>query len=100
MQNIVDLLKQKFNQVLLTSFAHREAIDPALLEAEVVVSSQPQFGHYQFNNCLRLGKALQKNPRELADAIGEALPQEDGSIAKLEITRPAFVKITLSDSFL
>ena len=42
------------------------AEDSEFLKAEVSQSTQPQFGHYQCNNALKLGKALKKNPRDIA----------------------------------
>ncbi len=67
--------------------------------AEVTESTQDRFGHYQCNTAMRLGKALKKNPREVATSIVEQLADET-LIAKLEIAGPGFINITLTDAFL
>lgn len=68
-------------------------------EVELVQSTQPQFGHYQCNNALKLAKALQKSPREIAQKIVSCF--EKGSmIAKIETAGPGFINITLDTAFL
>ena len=72
-------------------------------KAEVVPSTQPQFGHYQCNSCLKIGKNYKKNPKEVALQIINLL-QEEASyavfFAKLEVAGPGFINITLSSHFL
>jgi arginyl-tRNA synthetase len=100
MQNIVDVLTQKFNQALQRLYSGQSTLDPHLLSAEVAVSAHSQFGHYQFNNALRLGKALARSPREVAQEIISALEDEGAMLSKIEIAGPGFVNLTLSESFL
>lgn len=66
-------------------------------KSEVVPSSQPQFGHYQCNSCLKIGKAIKKNPKEVALQIVSLLQEENPSFfSKLEVAGPGFINITLS----
>jgi arginyl-tRNA synthetase len=72
-------------------------------DAEVVSSTQEKFGHYQCNSCLKIGKALQKNPREVADLVVEALQKDPlfpKVFAKLEVAGPGFINITVSSTLL
>jgi len=100
MQNIVDFLKEKFNQALHTVFKEACITDVHLLEADIVPSSHLQFGHYQLNNALKLGKYLKKNPKELAQKIIDSLEGLDRAVLKMEVAGPGFINITLSDLFL
>src|SRR4029078_8743969 len=73
------------------------------LEAEVTQSSQPQFGDYQCNSALKLGKALKQNPRSIAEKLAQHL-REVGRAAALiqglDIAGPGFINITLSSEYL
>lgn len=70
-------------------------------KAEVGPSTQPQFGHYQCNSCLKIGKAYKKNPKELALQIVQFLQEDNPSFfSKLEVAGPGFINITLSSSLL
>jgi len=71
---------------------------PQLLRPEITQSTQPQFGHYQCNNALKLGQILKSNPRQVAQEIIAQI--EDPIIRKLEIAGPGFINITLTTEFL
>ncbi len=67
---------------------------------EVLKTKDKKFGDYTSNISLRLTKALQKNPIEIAEEIKtfiEANFQEDFS--EVTVTNPGFVNLFLSDSF-
>ncbi len=71
------------------------------LPAEVVPSTQPQFGHYQCNTALRLAKVFKKNPREVAQNIcNQLLSLKNPMISTVEIAGPGFLNITLDSQFL
>jgi arginyl-tRNA synthetase len=101
MQNLVTLLQQKAETAIRAAFVE---IDPSLLEAEVTSSAQAQFGHYQCNNALKIGKALRIAPREAAQRIVANFDRlsADGQevISHLEIAGPGFINITLNPLFL
>ncbi len=70
---------------------------------EVVQSTNAQFGHYQCNSALKLGKELKKNPRVVAELIMQALssiPAAKGLFQHVEIAGPGFINITLLPEFL
>lgn len=70
-------------------------------EDEEVELTRPdvQFGDFATNIALKLGKRLDKNPKEIAEAIIAKLP-ENVSIASAEVAGPGFINIRLSDGAL
>ena len=94
MKNLIRVLEDQVQEVL-------SQIHP--VSPEVTISTQPQFGHYQCNNALKVGKELKKNPREIAQMIKagwEKLPEFSTMIEKLEIAGPGFINVFLKTSFL
>jgi arginyl-tRNA synthetase len=87
-------LIKKLNKASISAFPSWEGGD-----AEVVQSTKEAFGHYQCNSCLKIGKQLKKNPREVALAVVEIL-QKDADFVKLEVAGPGFINMTLSSSLL
>jgi len=80
-----------------------EAIEKALClggprAALIRPTQDPQFGDFQINGALPLGKELGKPPRELALRIAEALSGID-AIEKAEVAGPGFVNIHLATSW-
>ncbi len=103
MQNLITVLQQKAQQAIHSAFS--DVIeDPKLLEADVTSSTQVQFGHYQCNSALKIGKALKIAPREVAkkivDNLDHAAPNDGVMISHLEIAGPGFINITLAPAFL
>jgi arginyl-tRNA synthetase len=89
--NLIHVLEGQVRDILKTT------------SPEITVSTQPQFGHYQCNNALKLAKELKKNPRDVALAMvadWEKHPGYPSMIAKLEIAGPGFINIFLDVSFL
>ncbi len=72
---------------------------PELRIAEITPSTQPQFGHYQCNSALKIGKALGQNPRAVAERIKGELAQES-LFSFIEVAGPGFINLTLKESFL
>ncbi len=97
MHNLISRLREKTLQAILSAIP--EDVDPALLEPEVVQSTNPGFGHYQCNNALKLSKALKRNPKEIAQKIVEHL-QAPEMIDSIEIAGPGFINLTISRQFL
>lgn len=101
MITIAERLHEKIRAALEEAFGQQLADQPELLEPELTQSTQPQFGHYQCNNALKLGKFLKKNPREVAQEIVSFLsPNEGALIRKMEIAGPGFINLTLDPTFL
>lgn len=99
METIAQRLFVKIEEALEKAFGAVLSEQKQLLIPELTQSTQPQFGHYQCNNALKLAKELKQNPRTVAQAIIAELPS-DGMIRKLEIAGPGFINITLSNEFL
>lgn len=72
---------------------------PELLIGEITPSTQPQFGHYQCNSALKIGKVLGCNPREVASAIAQEL-KDSPLFSGIEIAGPGFINLTLTPAFL
>jgi arginyl-tRNA synthetase len=80
----------------------RSAISSALNhEAPALVrpTTDARHGDYQLNGVLPLAKQLKKNPRELAEAVAEALRKEP-PVASAEVAGPGFVNLRLDDAWL
>lgn len=96
MLNLIQVLEGQVQEAL-------KGVAPHHVRPEVTISTQPQFGHYQCNNALKLAKELKKSPREVAQAIvaaWEKLDRFSSMIEKLEIAGPGFINIFLTTSFL
>ena len=101
METIAQRLKDKVEAALEDAFGKDPSLTRELLEPELTPATQPQFGHYQCNNALKLAKALKKNPRAVAQEIISVLESGmEKMLHKLEIAGPGFINITLSSHFL
>lgn len=101
MQSILVRLESQVSKALERSFGDLPSLEEGLLRPDVVLSTQPRFGHYQCNNALKLAKALKKNPREVAGQLLAALEESGGTmIHKMEIAGPGFINLTLDTKFL
>ncbi|MEN9343774.1 MAG: arginyl-tRNA synthetase [Chlamydiota bacterium] len=94
MKSIYSLLDSKVRAALKSVVSEED-----LQEPEITPSTQPQFGHYQCNNALKIGKALRLSPREVAQKIAAAL-QDPFLFEKIEIAGPGFINMTLSSKLL
>jgi arginyl-tRNA synthetase len=79
--------------------AFRNDLSEPEQKADVALCMQEEFGHYQCNSALRLGKVLKKNPREVAAKICEHIAHKD-RYAKIEIAGPGFINLTFAPLFL
>jgi arginyl-tRNA synthetase len=70
-----------------------EAVDPAQVVVER--ARDAQHGDFASNVALRLAKAARRNPRELAQAIVQALPK-NGLIAAAEVAGAGFINFRLA----
>ena len=93
MKSITETLENLFSEASIKAFPNLENT-----LTEITPSTNPKFGHYQYNSAMKLSKALKQPPRSIAEAI---IPHVDRSlIANLEIAGPGFINITLSTDFL
>ena len=61
-------------------------------------SGRPEFGEYQINDAMNLGKELKKNPRDIAQEIINEL-EKDNRFVNLNIAGPGFINLSLSNEF-
>lgn len=94
MQSLNQSLADLFKEALIHSFP--EFKDAPL---EIVKSTQEKFGHYQFNNAMKMAKQLKTSPRDVAEKLVAHLPKEE-MIEKCEIAGPGFINVTLSKGYL
>ncbi len=98
MATIQAVIAHKLEQVVKVAF-------PSLEEwgIELMQSTQEQFGHYQCNSCLKIGKAFQKNPKEVAAIVVEGLQKDvdfSSIFSKVEVAGPGFINLTCSPDFI
>ncbi len=65
----------------------------------VVVSSRPELAQFQCNGALAAAKPAGRNPRELAQAVIDAVAADE-VIGELAIAGPGFINVVLTDEFL
>lgn len=65
--------------------------EPLILER----TRDPQHGDFAANTALVLAKAARKSPRELAEKLVQAIPQND-LVIRINIAGPGFINFTLS----
>lgn len=66
---------------------------------EVVPSARPDLAQFQCNGAMPAAKRAGSNPRELAQAVIDSLP-DTGPFADVEIAGPGFININLTDEYL
>ncbi len=90
--NLLQILEKQAADALKTAMGYD-------IPPEITPSTQPQFGHYQCNNALKLAKELKTSPREVAQKIIQAW-KPTPAISKLEIAGPGFINIFLNPEFI
>lgn len=65
----------------------------------VRVSDRPDLAQFQCNGAMAAAKVAKKNPREVAQAIVEALGDHK-EFSKIEIAGPGFINLNVTDEFL
>ena len=67
----------------------------------VTSASRAEFGDYQCNAAMRLGKALRQKPRDVAQRLREALEPRLAGVCQvpLEVAGPGFINFRLTDEF-
>lgn len=89
MNTLLNQLRKLVTASIAKTFPQEDA------QADIAPCMQEEFGHYQCNSALRLGKSLKQNPRAVAQALIDAL--EDKTLfQKIEIAGPGFINLTLA----
>ena len=68
-------------------------------EVELLVSSRPDLGQYQFNGIMNLAKKYKKNPQIIAEEVLEKMKKCD-QYSNVNIAGPGFLNISFSDKTL
>ncbi|MDF2577253.1 MAG: argS [Chlamydiales bacterium] len=99
MESSITLLGRKFAVALELAFPQlsKGQISQYL---EIAPSTQPQFGHYQYNSAMKLAKVLGMPPRKIAEQIVPHFTGGSEIISQVEIAGPGFINITLSSKYL
>lgn len=90
--NLIAEIDQKVGEALSAEFPNLPH------EAEVTPATVDKFGHYQCNSAMKMAKAAQKNPREIAQALASRL--ENPMFSKIEVAGPGFINLTLDSSYM
>jgi arginyl-tRNA synthetase len=89
-------LQQQLTEILGDAF-EAEGVDRAF--GEVVVSQRPELADYQCNGALAGAKAIDRQPRDIADAVAGRVDAPD-VVESIEIAGPGFLNIMVVDPFL
>lgn len=92
MQNLKRELASLFDQAAAQAFP-----EMLLPPAEITPATQEQYGHYQYNSAMKIGKTVKQNPRQVAEKILSFLPSGSGWIKRVESAGPGFINIWLRE---
>lgn len=92
---IVRLLETRFENAIRQAMPEASPPDDLLIRP----SQNPDFGDYQANFAMPLGKKLGKSPREVAAAVAAQL-QVDDLCEPPEIAGPGFINLRMKQKFL
>ncbi len=96
--NILSELKERF-RAALDCLGDEVSSDRDELLAMIRPSQSPQFGDYQANLAMPLGKKLGKPPREIASLLIEALDVADFCLP-CDVAGPGFINLRLREDWL
>lgn len=92
MKNFIYEQEEKIKKIIIECGYNVDNVD-------LVVSSRPDLGQYQFNGVMQLSKKYKKNPRLIANEIVEKICYDD-DYSDVNIAGPGFINITFSDKAL
>ncbi len=85
---------------LVQAASTRAGFDNDLVATELAQPTQnPKFGDYQSNHAFRLGRAMNTNPRAVAEQIQAEIAGHE-AVVSTSVAGPGFINFTLSDSFI
>ncbi len=97
--NILTELKERFRAALAPIASEHDSIEVDPLLAMIKPSQNPQFGDYQANMSMPLGKKLGQPPQKVADDIIARLDVAD-LCETPEIAGPGFINLKLKEEWL
>ncbi len=92
-------IEQQLSTWARGEFNHLFPDIPEGVVIDVVVATDDQFGDYQCNAPMTLGKLLRKPPREIAQAFAAGATLSP-MVARIDVAGPGFINIRLADSWL
>lgn len=92
MDNFIRKQEKKLKKIIISCGYEIDAVN-------LVVSSRPDLGQYQFNGVMKLAKQKRENPKVIATKILEKLVKES-DYSNVNIADPGFINITFSDQTL
>lgn len=93
MKSIILQLQQHFELAIQSALGVSCSLDGTILPA-----SRPEFGDYQANFAMKLGKQLAQAPRQVAEAVITQIKAPE-FIQKLEVAGPGFINIRLNSAY-
>ncbi len=91
--NVLEAIRSAF------AAATPEGGDPRAFALAVRASGDPKFGEYQANGCMAIAKAAQRNPRELAEVVADAVDLAPMA-GRPEVAGPGFLNVRLRDDWI
>ena len=91
MNQIENTLKTLIVQAVRNAFDYEMELDQAVIE----IPKDTSFGDYSTNAAMRLTRALQKKPREIAEILAEELQKNTDFIKSCEVAGPGFLNFRL-----
>jgi arginyl-tRNA synthetase len=74
--------------------------DAAAFEFEFQTPARPEHGDLATNAALQLARPLKRNPRQIADALVDALDVDADRVADVEVAGPGFINFRFADAYL
>lgn len=103
MRNFIKEMKESINTMIYEAYkqAFMDGDLPKLSEfvSDVEIPKDKNHGDFSVNFAMRNAKALQNNPRKIAEIIISKLDYLETDIEKCEVAGPGFINFYLKDSF-
>lgn len=103
MRNFIKEMKESINTMVYEAYkqAFMDGDLPKLSEfvSDVEIPKDKNHGDFSVNFAMRNAKALQNNPRKIAEIIISKLDYLETDIEKCEVAGPGFINFYLKDSF-
>jgi len=93
MKPVIDILDDRISGAMAAAVNQKHCL------AMVCPSTDPQFGDYQANGVMALGKRFKRNPRELAEEVVKNLDVSD-ICEQPEVAGPGFINLRLKPQFI
>ena len=103
MRNFIKEMKETINTMVYDAYkqAFIDGDLPKLNEyvSDIEIPKDKNHGDFSVNFAMRNAKALQNNPRKIAEIIISKLDYQETDVEKCEVAGPGFINFYLKDSF-